>query len=123
MHPDYRDIKKRIKQKPKWYDMNGVPRYEKFKPSLASSIYLTNVLLIEIACRECNKRFLVEYYNQDSDLNYDKNYESIHYGDPPRHDNCTGEVIDCIDLRVVEFWSRMDKNFDWERIKKYEREI
>jgi len=34
----FEDIMKRIKEKPKWFDSNGVPRYDDFKPEMYGGI-------------------------------------------------------------------------------------
>ena len=48
MKPRYEDILKKIDVDPFWYDENGVPRYLPFHPSLSSSIYSTEVVLLKI---------------------------------------------------------------------------
>jgi len=134
----YEDITSRIKEKPNWYDENGVPRYGIFKPDLTPDIYANEIVLLRIACQDCDKEFLVEMswgYHQKI---WDRHAESfstrmrewikkgedkketwppLHYGDPPIHD-CVGDTMNCIDIEVIEFWKKED--FDWQRIKKFE---
>ena len=57
---------------------------------------------------------------------------SIHYGDPPRHEHgdgrihigggCAGDVMNCWDLKVMEFWRR-EKVHDWKRVAELEIEL
>jgi len=130
----YEDIRKRIKEEPKWFDENGVPRYDEFHPKLSPNIYADEVALLEIKCQNCGRRFLVE-------LNWDMNDKifrnipsleariknnSIHYGDPPIHlidgEPCVGNSMNSVPLKVVQFWRRgIDKG--WVRVKKLEKTI
>lgn len=49
---------------------------------------------------------------------------TIHYGDPPRHDHhddCpAGDTMNCIDLRVIEYWTRKNEARDWCRVAELE---
>jgi len=130
----YEDIRKRIKEEPKWFDENGVPRYDEFHPKLCPNIYADEVVLMEIKCQACGRRFLVE-------LNWDIHDEmfrkvpsleeriknnSIHYGDPPIHlmdgEPCVGVTMNSVPLKVIQFWKRSaDKG--WVRVKKLEKTI
>lgn len=122
----YPDIRKRITEEPKWYDSNGVPRYDKFHPDLCPNIYADEVILLEIACQNCGKRFFVEmnWYGFSFSLGGKRipsfkerlirwkrkgkksdGWAPIHYGDPPAH-GCTGDTMNCYDLRIVRFWKR-----------------
>ena len=42
---------------PKWYDVNGYPRYCDFAPDEISNIYASIVFLVRIACQGCPKEF------------------------------------------------------------------
>lgn len=135
MKTNYSDIRDKIKQQPQWYDENGVPRYGKFHPDFCPDVYTDEVILLEISCQDCGKRFLVEMHWGFHLKVFDRHLESfttklrqwlkknrkgwcpIHYGDPPWH-NCVGDTMNCIDLRILEFWKRLD--FEWKRLKKFE---
>lgn len=130
MKPRFDDIRNRIKEEPKWYDENGTPRYDKFSPKLTSNIYSSQVVLLKIECQNCSKAFLVElnwdlmkdvFSFRKDDLKKQILEESIHYGDPPQH-GCTGNTMNCDDIKVIEFWER-DKRMNWKRMKKYERKV
>lgn len=49
-----------------------------------------------------------------------------HFGDPPRHNiddkyRCVGEVENCIDLEILEFWIKDQKeNYEWQRFPEFE---
>lgn len=136
----YQDIKSRIQENPKWYDTNGVPRYDTFKPELSPNIYAEEVVLLEISCQDCRSRFLVEMNWSIMEIVLNRHSESlstimgqwlknenkkdcfvpIHYGDPPGH-GCVGDTMNCYDLRIVEFWKK--DNFTWKRIPEYEIEL
>lgn len=138
MKADYKDIKDKIAQELLWYDMNGVPRYEKFHPSLCSNIYACEVALLRIKCQECDKEFLVSIYwdgfNKMKSISecIDNPSEcNIGYGDPPRHGITISETAEClagdsmgsITIEVIEFWEKTtcpDFFLEWRRIKKYE---
>lgn len=132
MLAEYEDIKKKIKEIPKWYDTNGVPRYDKFHPELSPNIYATEVVLMEISCQNCGERFMVEMnWSASFDglrgitpLHKQIKKKSIHYGDPPSHikTDHAGSTMNCDDLRIKEFWTRED-SLDWKRVKKYEIQL
>ena len=123
MLASYDDIRQKIKEDPQWYDENGVPRYSKFSPELCPDIYADEVVLLEIACQDCERRFLVEMHWGQHLKIFDRHHESlsnqlrrwlkqkkrgwtpIHYGDPPHH-NCVGDTMNCYDLKIIEFWRR-----------------
>lgn len=119
MLPAYNDIKSRIKEDPKWWDANGVPRYDKFHPELSCDIYAEEVVLVEIQCQDCRQRFMVEFnwsshralFSGRPSPSLSESPGLLHYGDPPAH-GCIGDTMNCEDLMVVEFWQRND--FDWE---------
>jgi hypothetical protein len=140
MLPSYDDIKSRIPEQPKWYDENGVPRYNDFHPNDVPNIYAEEALLLEISCQDCGERFLVAFQTAgmmdrlfnpkakslseriDAYLKKDKatkeaEWFPFHYGDPPIH-GCVGDTMNCNDHRIVEFWQK--KDFEWVRNAKYE---
>ena len=128
MKAKYEDIRKRIKEEPKWFDSNGVPRYDKFHPKLCPNIYAEEVILMEIECQWCGKRFFVELHWDVSDKIFRnvkplkecvKEKKEICYGDPPIH-HCTGDTMTSDSIRIVEFWERDKKTLEWKRNKKFE---
>jgi hypothetical protein len=47
---------------------------------------------------------------------------SLHYGDPPNVRCCeVGPSMNCVDVRVLEFWSR--PSFEWARDASHEVEM
>ena len=124
MHTDYADIRSRIPTPPLWWDEEAVPRYEPFHPRLTANIYARECALVEIACQNCQARFLVAFSRSDHRFLWGEDGKlkqvvaaptlasevqdgSLHYGDPPNTDHCdAGPTMNCDDLRVVEFWVR-----------------
>lgn len=121
MNAGYEDIKKRIKETPKWYDDNGVPRYDDFHPDLSPNIYSNHIGLFEIACQHCHQRFFVSISAGVFDRLNGLAPAKWHYGDPPIH-GCVGDTMNCEDLRIVEFWTRKGTD-DWKRREEFEGEI
>lgn len=130
MKSNYKDIVSRIKENPQWYDIHGTPRYDKFHPELSPNIYAKQVILLEISCQYCQKRFLVEMnwgtsdqiielaiYPKNKFKRFEDKIDTLHYGDPPNH-SCVGDTMNCEDLRIVEFWDRKDSF--WHRLEQYE---
>ena len=111
MHSNYEDIKSRIKELPKWYDSNGVPRYGEFHPDLCPNIYSNAVVLLRIACQDCHREFDVEMHSDC--FSPIKNPKKLHYGDPPIHDY-VGDTMNCDDLEVLQVWQKKDIG-DWVR--------
>lgn len=124
MNRDYNDIKSRLGQ-PLWYDEYAVPRYDKFSPDQCG-IYDHQVALLEIRCQSCGELFrAASTWNRLDCLWNDRapviaplpshdGWTSFHYGDPPSH-SCTGDTMNSEPVRVVEFWQRID--FEWQRNK------
>ncbi|KKL12522.1 hypothetical protein LCGC14_2534920 [marine sediment metagenome] len=142
MHESYEDIRSRIKEKPSWYDENGVPRYGDFAPDKSPNIYADEVMLLQIACQNCSGQFKVEMNFSKADemmvgrqprgfsdeIRFWKdhgkmrgNWPPVHYGDPPNH-GCIGDTMNCIDLRVSQLWIRTNKR-DWHRLTDLEIEL
>jgi hypothetical protein len=131
MLASYDDIRDRIPDPPLWYDENGVPRYESHHPKFCPNIYADEVILLEIECQACHERFMVQMCSgrwrfRDGTLAWvtfkpDGCLRAPHYGDPPRHDRCAGDTMNCDDLRVVEFWERWPD--EWQRVPELERPI
>lgn len=138
MKAKYEDIREKIKEEPLWYDQGGTPRYSKFHPNLSPDIYADEVILLEIACQDCGRRFFVEMDYSVHVKIFDRHMESfsnrlrkwlkegrtnwcpVHYGDPPIHD-CVGDTENCWNIRIIEFWKRGE--FDWKRDKEFEIEL
>jgi hypothetical protein len=130
---DYPDIAGRIKEKPLWYDSNGVPRYDPFTPRLCPNPQAKEVVLVRIACAHCRRTFLVEMHYSDAFADpEERTCEELVvegsipcYGDPPRHNNgdhrCAGETMACDNIRILEFWQK-DRNYEWVRKPKLEIE-
>lgn len=119
----YSDIRSRLGE-PLWYDNHGVPRYEPFGPDLCS-VYPVAVTLLLIECQSCAEKFRVSIEFHDHafckhgvtafDPPTPESIANLHYGDPPIH-GCVGDTMNCIDLRVLEFWRRdLSHLRDWER--------
>lgn len=117
MHESYADITERIKELPSWWDEYAVPRYERFVPRMSANIYAKYVLLMEIACQSCGKRFRVAQSQSEYDYMftgqppYDLLEEarkgSLHYGDPPNYGCCAaGPTMNSVPLKIIEFWQR-----------------
>ena len=128
MKADYKDILSRIKSDPLWYGYHGVPRYDPFHPKLCSNIYIDEAILLKIQCQDCHKPFLVEMHSSKSNRLQSLEYKVlhmkefwmnlIHYGDPPRHDDCAGDTMNAESLQIIEFWKR--EHLDWVRKPEYE---
>lgn len=124
MLADYRDITSRIAESPKWWDSNGVPRYDDFRPDDAPDIYAREAVLYRIECQECGRSFLVGEdwgLSDESPLSVLIESGHLHYGDPPRHDDClAGDTMNCVDREVVEFWDKSDVLVGWRRVPELE---
>lgn len=126
MLESYEDIRRRIPDPPKWFDENGVPRYDDPHPSLCPNIYADEVLFYEIACQSCDARFVVEqswsrYHRQPSLLSERVRLKQIHYGDPPCWACMSGATMNCIDIRTIQFWTRLNRDArDWARVPELE---
>ncbi len=126
MLADYQDIKSRIAEEPLWYDSNGVPRYDYFSPDMCPNIYAREVILFLIECQYCGKRLHVEEHYSSWDTKsikgrlldwLDGEMWEVRYGDPPRHD-CIGDTMSSDEIRILEYWSRIDG--DWVRESQWE---
>lgn len=130
MTPDYADITSRIAEKPTWYDDHGVPRYGKFHPRSAPSIYANEVALVEIGCQNCDQTWLVSFTRSSMDdvraqlmgrepmtIAEAIRQGKLHYGDPPNHveTDHAGSTMNCLDWRVIEYWHQPPGVFDWVR--------
>ena len=131
MLQSYDDILALTDKNPLWYDECGVPRFCKFHPNLLNCIYASEAVLYAIACQNCGEKFIVadSWFNKGSGKYYPKlsdSIKSLHYGDPPFHQyqgqNCVGNVENCDDLRIIEFWQK-NSEYEWERRPEFEIEL
>jgi hypothetical protein len=132
MLESYNDIRSRIPEQPKWHDEHGVPRYDDFHPSLSPNVYAAEVLLYEIACQNCDARYLVEENWNAYDLlsiisgkptpalSDRVRRQAVHYGDPPCWECGAGATMNCLDIRTVQFWTRDNDCHEWERVPELE---
>jgi len=125
MKQEYRDITSRMRKPPLWWDEEGVPRYEPFRPDLCNNIYAEQAALLEIACQRCGRTFLVAR-TDDSPLGVRLHRairdHSIGYGDPPYDPACpAGNTMSSDTLCVMQFWCR--KGLKWKRVPKLEIRI
>ncbi len=118
MKENYKDITSRIACEPRWYDLNGTPRYDEFHPDYCPNIYADQVFLLLIACQSCKEEFEVELHAGVFDKV--KHPKKLHYGDPPAH-NCVGDTMNCEDLEVLQVWYRPSDT--WERKRELEGPI
>lgn len=121
MKAGYDDILGLTKKKPLWYDDNGVPRYSKFKPDDAPSIYADQVILFKISCQNCLKEFHVSLCKDLMDrwtIHRMIREGQLGYGDPPRH-ACTGDTMTSVTLEILEFWTKKD-GWDFVRNKSFD---
>ena len=124
---NYPDIIERL-GKPLWWDEVGCPRYDEFKPNLTNNIYAREVILLEIACANCDRKMLVAMswcpllpLDGCPSLRSRVTDKTVHYGDPPCFDCSCGATENCTDFRVVQFWQRA--NFEWSRVPELEVDI
>lgn len=110
----YKDIMSRIKEEPRWFDENGVPRYCHFDPRKCANIYARECCLFHIKCQGCGKDFNVcmswntmsgYLQNQKSIKEKIQKDKYLHYGDPPNVECCSaGPTMNSVPVKVLEFW-------------------
>lgn len=127
----------RIAEPPTWYDENGTPRYGVFHPDMTSDIYADEVALVVIGCQGCLEQFKVAmtfglnerlYYRAGgvSTLHEQISTKVLHYGDPPNHADDAGNTMNCLDLKVLEYWRRPKDRASterWERDPAFETDL
>ncbi len=122
MNRYHRDIYERISGDPLWFDENAMPRYCAFAPDETANIYAREVALVDIACQGCGHRFLVAFswdnieFVRGVPVKHERftpqTITRLHYGDPPNVACClSGPTMNCLDLRVVEFWRKGGEEF------------
>jgi len=116
MWRDYEDIIQ-LAGMPLWYDDNGAPRYQPFRPDMLG-VYDETIAYLRIACQYCNRQFEVAVSWTKLDL-FDREKKEMrdeprpkqhgpwmfHYGDPPRH-GCVGDTMNSEPIAVLQFWVR-----------------
>jgi len=131
MNNAYEDIIEAVGGRdPDWYDENGTPRFGPHHPKHCPDIYAVEIALLEIACQACDRRFNVQMsagaYSECKSLQPLIENGSIHYGDPPNVGCCAaGPTMNCVDLRVIEFWAHTRPHVvrGWERITRLEVDL
>ena len=125
MNNYYEDIVEKLGE-PKWFDSLGYPRYCEFHPDNISNIYAREVVLLEIACQQCGKKFKVAINNSGYDCRYNKlswtkeeDCKNLGYGDPPNMQCCgSGPSMISDSLQILEFWRQ--ENLNWIRKPEFE---
>ena len=105
MKQNYRCILFRIQETPKWYDENGVPRYEEFTPYSCADFYCKECALIQVSCACCGTKFNVAVSSGLYDKNDLSKRSTLCYGDPPNIGCCEEGVSTVSNVeKVLEFW-------------------
>lgn len=137
MNHHYKDIRSRIPEEPTWFDENATPRYCPFTPDETANIYAREVVLLRVACQNCEREFDVCMSWNEMDgirgsdrLSRDIATGAIHYGDPPNVDCCpSGPTMNSVPMRVLEFWRQPEaypqdpKAPRWERVPMLEIDV
>lgn len=122
MNNEYHDIRSRIAEPPKWWDECAVPRYCDFAPKHAANIYAREAALVLIECQACRRQFNVSMSGRTGRVKAEIMDGRLHYGDPPNVECCVaGPTMNCIDVKVLEYWRRED--MEWERDPSLEIEL
>ena len=133
MRTNYTDIIAASVYNPKWYDEAGVPRFCEFNPYKLANMKINECCLMEIACQNCDRRFVVAISCNIADqFGYHiavrirhklKGNNILHYGDPPNIGCCDiGHTMTSIVKRVVEYYTSKN-DIDWIREKHFEVEF
>lgn len=132
MWRDYADIIDKL-GKPLWYDDNGCPRYEFFKPEMLG-VYDDIAVYFRLKCQACDftedvvvssdkmqryDRFKDKWFTPEEAIEW---YKTPHYGDPPIH-YCTGDTMNSEAIEILQFWIKPTGKFGWERLKEFEGKI
>lgn len=119
MHKSYHDITSRIPEPPKWWDENGVPRYDDFSYNQLG-VYIRYAILALIECQSCGKHmkigigydqhriFVHRNKNEESCTSIEitdiaKEVENFNWGDPPSH-GCVGDTMISTPKALLEVW-------------------
>ncbi len=123
MNTEYRDIRERSPEPPKWFDECAVPRYCDFVPQHAADIYAREAALLMIECHSCGHQFPVCLSSRSRKIAEEIREGTLHYGDPPNIECCrAGPSMNCRDLRVLEYWRR-NEHLAWQRDTAFEIEL
>jgi len=130
MRPSYNDIRSRIAEEPKWFTVDGVPRYEEFTPKMLG-VYDNLAGLFVVRCQSCGRTMLVGdgtprlsllrvALGKTNQLTIEEFTRGWACGDPPRHD-CpgAGETMSATEIAVMEAWEQID--MEWQRRSDLER--
>ena len=140
MHRHYADILALAAAPPLWFDEHAVPRFAPFTPDIIADISADEAVLLMIACQNCRIEFHValssSYIKRIVRKAFEGNHvpmlaaqitaKTLHYGDPPNMGCCpAGPTMNCIDLRVLEYWRKntTTNRWKWERDLSLETEI
>lgn len=119
MYADYTDILRRVPVAPQWWDHNGVPRFDAYRPEDSPNPYAEESVLLEVVCPVCGAKFQGEVnsgpFRGRRVLSALAVEGELGYPSPPRHD-CQGDAQAGLTVRVVEFWRRGDL-MAWERVR------
>lgn len=152
MNNSYDDIRQRIKEEPKWWDEEAVPRYCDFAPRETANIYADDCCLVLIECQGCRRPFHVCFsetrqgrfsrardrlhyagVHEPSNEEYEQMMEEVtlkaaikqhllHYGDPPNVDCCAAGSV--MNSIPVQVLEFWHSNKgDWERVPELEVDI
>lgn len=130
MWVSYNDILNRIADPPLWW-LDGVPRYQPFKP-FETSVYAGEALLIEAECQHCGKPFTLGLHSPLHHGEFRSALERTNdlppIGDPPNHDcDGSGNSMNALPMRITEFWEKVNvatnpKHWrgEWQRVSTFE---
>lgn len=122
----YEDILSRIPDPPKWWDEEGVPRYDDFNPHMAANFYADEAALLLIQCQNCGEAFYVCVSNclndGGSSLATRIKNQTIHYGDPPNSGCChSGPSMNSLPRQVLQYWKLSgSRRREWKRVASLE---
>lgn len=126
MRPSYDDILSQIATPPLWYDEMAVPRYCTFAPKRAANPYCREIVLAEIRCQHCRKKWFIAISGMNHggySIAREINTKQLCFGDPPMHSEnqeigvtCSaGYSMQTITMRVLEYWLLNMEDHKWYR--------
>jgi hypothetical protein len=146
MRTDYKDIRDRIAEFPKWFDECGTPRYCDFHPRELANIYANEAALMLVTCAACGQGYQVATSNLTMlPWGQAKNPEpassqpeltplaqairdrTIQYGDPPNAcpETCGGMGASMLSesQRILQYWQRTSPIGGWRRDPNFEVDV